>query len=105
MPHLLRRIFPYLALGLLGGALAWAVSFGTLPPADFTFDNATEIETVDPAMSTGQPEHRVINCLFEGLLRNMPKQGWEQKPMNENVEMTPEPATFDPRPSGPTKKK
>ena len=69
MPHFLRRAFPFLALGLLAGALAWAVSFGTLPPADFTFDNGTEVETIDPSMSTGQPENRVINGLFEGLLR------------------------------------
>jgi oligopeptide transport system substrate-binding protein len=67
MPLFLRRAFPFLVLGLMAVALAWAVSFGTLPPADFTFDNFTEVETIDPAMSTGQPENRVINGLFEGL--------------------------------------
>jgi oligopeptide transport system substrate-binding protein len=92
MPIFLRRAFPYFAIGLLFAALAWAVSFGTLPPADFTFDNSTEIETIDPAMSTGQPENRIINCLFEGLLRNAPEEGWETKyEQNENVPMTPQP--------------
>jgi oligopeptide transport system substrate-binding protein len=92
MPIFLRRAFPYFAISLLVAALAWAVSFGTLPPADFTFDNSTEIETIDPAMSTGQPENRIINCLFEGLLRNSPEEGWETKhKQNENVPMTPQP--------------
>jgi len=80
-------------MGLLVGALAWAVSFGTLPPADFTFDNGTEVETIDPSMSTGQPENRVINGLFEGLLRNMPVKGWQGKyGLNDNVPMTAQPA-------------
>ena len=92
MPHFLRRAFPYFALAIFVGALAWAVSFGTLPPADFTFDNGTEIETIDPSLATGQPEHRLINGLFEGLLRNMPEEGWETKyTLNDNVPMTPQP--------------
>jgi oligopeptide transport system substrate-binding protein len=92
MPLFLRRVFPFIALGLLGGALAWAVSFGTLPPADFTFDNFTEVESIDPALSTGQPENRVINGLFEGLLRNLPEEGWETKyALNETVPMPPQP--------------
>jgi oligopeptide transport system substrate-binding protein len=92
--HLLRRVFPYFAVGLLLAALVWAMSFGTLPPADFTFDNSTEIESIDPGVVTGQPEHRIINALFEGLLRNMPKDGWENEPHGptDTVEMTPQPA-------------
>ena len=43
-----------------------------LPPADFTFDNGTEVQTLDPAKATGNPENRMINGLFEGLLRQMP---------------------------------
>ena len=96
MPHLLRRAFPFLALGLLAGALAWAVSFGTLPPADFSWDNFTEVETIDPAMSTGQPENRVINGLFEGLLRNLPEDGWETKyGLHDTVPMTPQDAVAE----------
>ena len=30
--------------------------------------NATDIETVDPHMATGQPEHWVITSIFEGLV-------------------------------------
>ena len=45
---------------------------GTLPRADFVFNNGAEIKTMDPAVATGSPEGRVINALFEGLLRSMP---------------------------------
>ena len=62
-----RSIFPYLAAALGVLALVWAVSFGTLPPADFTFSNGSEIKTVDPATVTGQPEGRIVWALFEGL--------------------------------------
>ncbi len=37
--------------------------------ADLTFLNGTDPETIDPALITGQPEFRVTQCLFEGLLR------------------------------------
>ena len=67
-----RKIFPYAVLLAGLAAVAWAVSFSTLPPADFTFHNGDEVKTVDPAKATGQPENRVLNALFEGLLRLMP---------------------------------
>jgi len=37
--------------------------------ADLVFINGAEPETLDPALITGQPEGRVVNALFEGLLR------------------------------------
>lgn len=41
---------------------------GTPPePADFTFINGAEPETLDPALITGQPEGRLATSLFEGL--------------------------------------
>ncbi|MDH3719446.1 MAG: peptide ABC transporter substrate-binding protein [Planctomycetota bacterium] len=73
MPWSLRSLFPYLALGILLLATAWAVSFSTLPPADFTFINGTEIQSVDPARVTGAPEGRIISAIFEGLYRADPK--------------------------------
>ncbi len=38
------------------------------PRADLVFLNGAEPETLDPALITGQPEGRVANALFEGLL-------------------------------------
>jgi oligopeptide transport system substrate-binding protein len=37
--------------------------------ADLVFINGAEPETLDPAIITGQPEGRIVNALFEGLLR------------------------------------
>lgn len=88
----LRSVFPYFAVGVLLTALAWAMSFGTLPPADFTFDNGNEVETIDPSLATGQPEHRVINAIFEGLLRHEPPANWrELDGPNRNVPLEPRP--------------
>ncbi len=39
------------------------------PRADLVFINGAEPETLDPALITGQPEGRIVNALFEGLLR------------------------------------
>jgi oligopeptide transport system substrate-binding protein len=72
MHPLARKLFPYVALAACGAAVAWAVSFSRLPPADFTFVNGDEIKTIDPAKATGAPEGRIINALFEGLLAHMP---------------------------------
>jgi oligopeptide transport system substrate-binding protein len=36
---------------------------------DLVFINGAEPETLDPAVITGQPEERIVNALFEGLLR------------------------------------
>ena len=64
-----RALFPYVALAVIAAAAVWALSFEPLPPADFTFANGTEIESVDPAIVTGQPEGRIIWSIFEGLTR------------------------------------
>ncbi|MCB9873591.1 MAG: peptide ABC transporter substrate-binding protein [Planctomycetaceae bacterium] len=84
-----RKLFPYIALTGLFSALAWAVSFGTLPSADFSFHNGDEVKTVDPALAYGQPEHRVMTAMFEGLYREWPI-GYELDEQG-NVVSTPEP--------------
>lgn len=72
MRQVARKLFPYLALLLLVSALLWAISFDRLPKADFTFNNGDRIKTIDPARATGSPEGRIINAVFEGLLRMTP---------------------------------
>ncbi|MFW5692591.1 MAG: peptide ABC transporter substrate-binding protein [Thermoguttaceae bacterium] len=69
----MRRYLGYVIIAGCAGLMVWAVSFGTLPPADFTFCNGDEVKTVDPAISTGQPEGRIIWALFEGLCRWHPE--------------------------------
>jgi oligopeptide transport system substrate-binding protein len=92
MPFL-RKAFPYLAIAIGLASLAWAISFGTLPKADFTFDNNTEAKTIDCAKATGQPENRIINGLFEGLLRLLPPKDLDlAKVGGELVPLTAQPA-------------
>ncbi len=69
----MRSLIGFAIVLIAMGLMAWAVSFSTLPPADFTFCNGDEIKTVDPALSTGQPEGRIIWSLFEGLCRWHPE--------------------------------
>ena len=67
-----RRFFPLVLVAACILAVAWVISFGTLPKADFAFANGDQIKTVDPSKATGAPEGRIINALFEGLLRQLP---------------------------------
>jgi len=39
----------------------------------FRINNMVEPESLDPALVTGMPEHRVVSSLFEGLTTNDPK--------------------------------
>lgn len=91
----LRKAFPYLAFAVLAAAVLYATSFGTLPRADLTFNNATEIKTVDPPKATGEPEGRVIEGLFEGLLRRMPEPNAPPPTNRSNTPYTPQYATAD----------
>ena len=63
-------VFLLIAVG--AGALALASS-ARLEPADFTFNNGTEVTTLDPATVTGVPEGRVIRAIFEGLVVKDPE--------------------------------
>ncbi|WP_425401035.1 peptide ABC transporter substrate-binding protein [Aeoliella sp.] len=69
----LRKNLPAIVVAtLLVGGVVWSLTASRLPPADFTFNNATEIKTVDPALIGGIPEGRVVSALFEGLVRVSP---------------------------------
>jgi len=61
-----------LLLSLFAGALRLA-SGAQLEPADFTFNNGTEVQTLDPATVTGVPEGRVLRAIFEGLVVKHPE--------------------------------
>ena len=67
MPQTIRKFFLPTALVTLLGAVLWATSLGTLSPAEFTFNNGTEVKSLDPAQVTGSPEGRIVRALFEGL--------------------------------------
>jgi len=53
------------ALSIVGFTLSTA----TGRRADFRFTNSAEPKTLDPQLATGEPEHRILRSLFEGLAR------------------------------------
>ncbi len=63
-----RRLAPWVLLaGAFGAALSVA-SGPALRRADFVFNNAVEVATLDPATVTGVPEGRILRAIYEGLL-------------------------------------
>ena len=87
MSNRIRKSYPWFLLLMMVLSLGYAVNLGQLEPAEFTFNNGAEIKTVDPALATGAPEGRIINGLFEGLLRNLPST--DQAEANGTVPMLP----------------
>ncbi len=73
MPPFARNLVVWLILAMCVAATVWAVSFRPTPKADFTFVNSAEIQSVDPAVITGQVEGRISDALFEGLTSWDPK--------------------------------
>ena len=66
---------PLAATALLAAVLLLAVRLAgsaTLEPADFVFNNGTEIQSLDPATVTGVPEGRILRAIFEGLVTKDP---------------------------------
>jgi len=73
MPTNSRNLIVSLLLVMLGGAALMLIFSSSLPPADFTFVNESEIKSLDPAIVTGHPENRIINAVFEGLTKLHPE--------------------------------
>ncbi len=73
MPVNPRTLIGWSMLGVLLASIAWATLGTSLPPADFTFINGTEIKSVDPAIVNGSPEQRIVTAIFEGLTRWHPE--------------------------------
>lgn len=89
-----RAIFPW-AVGLLAiASILWAASIGRLPPADFTFVNGTEVESIDPAKIAGEPEGRVVDAIFEGLYGVDPKTLEPIPAVAESYEMSDDRVTY-----------
>lgn len=95
-PGSVRKWFPALAALSLLAAVIWSTSFGSLAPADFSFDNGNEVRTIDPAKASGNPENRIINGLFEGLLRSVPPEDYQKNyGPNDNVPLVVRPGMAD----------
>lgn len=69
----LARWWPVLGILLaIAGVWLW-LDRNSLPPADYTICNNTEVRTLDPAQSEGVPEGRVLWSIFEGLYAHDPR--------------------------------
>ncbi len=87
-----RWIRQALALGLVLGLAGLALSFARrarIERADFVFNNAAEITTLDPQTVAGVPESRILYAIFEGLTVKHPEtleplpgaaESWEVSP-------------------------
>lgn len=64
-----------------------------VPRPDLVFINGAEPETLDPALITGQPEGRLVNALFEGLLR-FDRQGRAVPGVAAGWEISPDGCTY-----------
>ena len=60
------------------------------PPADVTIINGAEPETLDPQLITGQADMRVVEGLFEGLMRLDPKTAQAVPGLAERYELSPD---------------
>lgn len=64
------------------------------PRADLTILNGAEPESLDPAIVTGQPDGRVVFCLFEGLTRLHPEHATPMPALAERWEISPDGKTY-----------
>jgi oligopeptide transport system substrate-binding protein len=79
------RFFLLLAAGPgLGGCLRHD------PPAEVTIINGAEPESLDPEIITGQPEMRIVEGLFEGLMRLDPETARAIPGLAERYELSPD---------------
>lgn len=85
---------------LVSGLLVFALcllSSGCIhrePPADITIINGAEPESLDPAIITGQPEFRIVQGLFAGLMRLDPKTARPIPGLAKRVEISRDGCTY-----------
>jgi oligopeptide transport system substrate-binding protein len=89
-----RDLFAISVVLLAFGGTIWLTLGSSLPPADFTFCNNTEVKSFDPAIVSGNPEHNIIKCLFEGLLNWDPKTLEPIPGVAESWEISPDQLTY-----------
>ncbi len=61
---------------------------------ELVINNATEVQTLDPGLARGQPEHRVTLALFEGLTTYDPKTCDARPGVAEKWDLSPDGLTY-----------
>ena len=87
---MIRRTLVFLGAGLLIGILGCSKQHNR---ADLVLINGADPESLDPAVITGQPDGRVVNALFEGLLR-FDRHGKAVQGMAASWEISPDQLTY-----------
>ncbi|MHC5209386.1 MAG: peptide ABC transporter substrate-binding protein [Planctomycetota bacterium] len=80
-------------LGLAGVVLLAALSLGgraLVGRADLAFCNQNEIASLDPAVASGVPEGRILQALYEGLVRSDPVTGAPSPALASRWEVSPD---------------
>jgi oligopeptide transport system substrate-binding protein len=91
---------PAPAWGPAAAAPGWDRDY--LPPSDawkkykqeLIFDNGADIETLDPAIVTGVPEHRIFMAVYEGLVLHDPKTTEARPGTAETWTISPDGRTY-----------
>lgn len=94
LQRFLRQVLPVLLLVGILAAAVYATRGARLAPADFVFNNGTELQTLDPATVTGVPEGRAIRMVFEGLLVSHPETLEPQPGCAERWEVSEDGLTY-----------
>lgn len=76
------------------GVLLALVAAMTMNAQDFIFNNASEPQSLDPALIQGVPEHRLFMALFEGLLVFNPKTGGAEPGLAEKWTISKDLTTY-----------
>ena len=74
--------------------MLFLASGARLEPAEFTFNNGTEVSTLDPATVTGVPEGRVLRAIFEGLVIKHPRTLAPEPGVAESWEVSEDGLTY-----------
>ncbi len=90
----LRQVLPIAILGSILGLAGWITTRARIEPADLTFINGTEIQSLDPATVTGVPEGRILRCIFEGLTFKHPNTLDPMPGMAESWEISEDGLTY-----------
>ncbi len=75
-------------VGIFLAGLLTTGCFRREPPADITIVNGAEPETLDPAIIVSQPDERLVQGLYEGLMRLDPKTGEPVPGMAERYDIS-----------------
>ena len=89
-PKLFSRARCRFMAGLFLASVLTVGCFRREPPADITIVNGQEPESLDPAIIVSQPDERIVQGMYEGLMRLDPKTGEPIPGLAESCDISPD---------------